>query len=203
MAKNRRSFLKTVTIGGIGAAAAPTSLLDAQQNKPTPENAATPEPAPRKYNATYTGEHLNRIAFPIGGIGAGMFALEGTGAISHMSIHHRPEIYNEPPVFAAIAVKDHPNGAKVLEGPVPTWKYFGPRGAGNGEAGATYGLPRFRHCSFEARFPFATIQLHDDDLPIKTTLKGWSPFIPTDEDNSSLPAGALEYTFVNTGTKPL
>ena len=35
-------------------------------------------------------------------------------------------------------------------------------------------------------------------MPLTVELKGWSPFIPTDQDNSSLPVGALEYTFTNT-----
>ena len=39
----------------------------------------------REYNGEYTGQHLNRVAFPIGAIGAGMVCLEGTGAISHVS----------------------------------------------------------------------------------------------------------------------
>ena len=39
----------------------------------------------------------------------------------------------------------------------------------------------------------------DKDIPIQVTITGWSPFIPTEEDNSSLPVGALEYTFVNKG----
>ncbi|MBN1766244.1 MAG: hypothetical protein JW860_13370 [Sedimentisphaerales bacterium] len=30
------------------------------------------------YNGPYTGTNLNRVAFPIGGIGAGMICLEGT-----------------------------------------------------------------------------------------------------------------------------
>ncbi|HVU95221.1 MAG TPA: GH116 family glycosyl hydrolase [Puia sp.] len=207
MPNNRRTFLKTVTIGSLGAAAVPTSLLEAaQESATTPPPDGTPAQKGRPYNTPYTGEYLNRVAFPIGGLGAGMFCLEGAGAVSHMSIRHHPEVYNEPPIFAALHVKaldatapPAAIGAKVLEGPVPTWKYFGPRGAGNGESGATYGLPRFRHASFEARFPFATLHLHDEDLPIKATLTGWSPFIPTDEDNSSLPVGALEYSFVNTG----
>jgi len=197
---NRRSFLKTITLGSLGAAAAPTSLLETLSVTNTPPETPLPTPK-RKYNAPYTGEYLNRVAFPIGGIGAGMFCFEGTGAISHLSIRHRPEIYHEPPVFAALHVKN--KSAKVLEGAVPTWKYFGPHGTGNGEAGATYGLPRFRHASFKAHFPFATLTLHDEDLPIKTTITAWSPFIPTDEDNSSLPAGAFEYTFANTGAEPL
>lgn len=72
-----------------------------------------------KYNGVYKGMYAEHIAFPIGGLGAGMFCLEGTGAISHVSVRNNPEIFNEPPVFAAIAFKGKPGSARVLEGPVP------------------------------------------------------------------------------------
>ncbi|MBG0860039.1 MAG: hypothetical protein IQL11_11080 [Bacteroidales bacterium] len=156
-----------------------------------------------EFNSSYSGEYLNRIAFPIGGIGAGMFCLEGTGAISHMSVRNRPEVFNEPCMFAAISVRGIENGTKVIEGQVPEWKHFGQPGSGNGSSGASYGLPRFTDATFLARFPFATVELRDDDLPLEVSLKGWSPFIPTDADNSSLPAGALEYTFKNTGNSDI
>ena len=206
----RRKFLKTLTAGGLGIATAPGTVLGNPAHSPhpthpvdganqTPGTGAGDATTRRPYNAPYTGEHLNRIAFPIGGIGAGMFCLEGTGAISHLSVRHRPEMYNEPALFAALSVKGIPNGAKVLEGPVPTWKIFGPRGAGNGDTGATYGLPRFTKAAFTATFPFASIHLTDKDIPIGVTITGWSPFIPTDEDNSSLPVGAIEYNFINRG----
>jgi len=152
-----------------------------------------------EYNGTYSGEYLNRIAFPIGGIGAGMFCLEGTGAISHMSVRNRPEVYNEPCMFAAISIKGIENGAKILEGQVPGWKRFGQPGSGNGSSGSSYGLPRFMNSTFHARFPFAGVVLKDDDIPLDVMIKGWSPFIPTDADNSSLPVGALEYSFTNSG----
>ena len=38
------------------------------------------------YATPYTGEHLNKVAFPLGGMGAGMICLEGTGAFSHVSV---------------------------------------------------------------------------------------------------------------------
>ena len=126
---------------------------------------------------------------------------EGTGAISHMSIRNRPEVFNEPALFSAIAIKGLKNGVKVLEGQVPEWKMFGARGTGNGAAGTTYGLPRFQNAEFKTHFPFATVQLQDNDIPLQITIKGWSPFIPTDEDNSSMPVGALEYTFTNKTTQ--
>ena len=156
-----------------------------------------------EYNSYYSGKYLDRIAFPIGGIGAGMFCIEGTGAISHMSVRNRPEVFNEPCMFAAISLKGIENGTKVLEGQVPDWKKFGNPNSANGSSGASYGFPRFKEARFLARFPFAIIELEDEDIPMKIELNGWSPFIPTDADNSSLPVGAIEYTFRNTGSLKL
>jgi uncharacterized protein (DUF608 family) len=155
------------------------------------------------YNSSYSGRYLDRIAFPVGGIGAGMFCLEGTGSISHMSVRNRPEVFNEPGMFAAISVKGLKNGTKVVEGPVPGWKKFGQPESGNGSPGKSYGFPRFKEAKFNARFPFAQIELRDDDIPLKVDLTGWSPFIPTDADNSSLPVGAIEYSFKNTGSSTI
>lgn len=156
--------------------------------------------APEKhaYNGSYSGENLNRVAFPMGGIGAGMYCLEGTGAISHMSVRNKMEFFNAPCAFAALCVKGTDgNTARVLEGPVPDWKVFGAPGTANGATGASYGLPRFHEATFTPRFPFANIVLRDAAIPLEVTLTGWSPFIPNDADNSSLPVGALEYTFRN------
>jgi len=204
---NRRTFLKKLGLSGLTAAAVPGALFASPALAAENSNQASNYKAgakraiaqDRKYNAPYSGDYLNRVAFPIGGMGAGMFCLEGTGTISHMSIRHKPEVYHEPSMFAAIAVKGLDKGAKVLEGPVPDWKIFGQRGTGNGAHGAVFGLPHFSNVEFVARFPFCTVDLKDEDLPLDVEVVGWSPFTPTDEDNASLPVGALEYHFKNTG----
>lgn len=160
-------------------------------------HAAEPE---RTFNGPYTGRNLARVAFPIGGIGAGMFCLEGTGAISHVSMRNQMEVFHEPLTSAAICVlgqQGQPNVARVIEGPIPDWKYFGRPGTGNGGAGTSYGLPRFRQAEFLARFPFANIKLSDAAVPLDVQITGWSPFTPPDADPSSLPVGALEYRFRN------
>ncbi len=151
----------------------------------------------RAYNAPYAGEHLNRVAFPLGGIGAGMICLEGTGALSHVSVRNHPDIFNEPCAFAAICVKGEEKVARVLEGPVPKWKAFGTGGAGNGGKGRTIGLPRFRKASFTCRFPFGSIMLSDPKVPFEVEITGWSPFIPGDADACSLPVAGIEYCFTN------
>jgi uncharacterized protein (DUF608 family) len=163
-------------------------------------NQVSPE---RAFNAAYEGENLNRLAFPIGGIGAGMICLEGNGAISHVSVRNHPEVFKEPFMMAALSVKGLENGAKVLEGPVPAWKVFGNPNNGNGAGEKSYGFPRFEKATFETKFPFGKIKLADNDIPMDVSINGWSPFIPTDEDNSSLPVGGLEYTFKNTGDKSI
>ena len=198
----RRSFIKNVSMGSISAAILPVSFATATNLLPEndqQQNLSSPQKNKRLYNSAYQGENLNRVAFPVGGLGAGMFCMEGTGAISHVSVRNKPEIFNEPGMFAAIAVKGKKNGAKLLEGPVPDWKKFGQRDAGNGSGGATTGLPHFRHASFTAKFPFGYLDISDEDIPFKIKITGWSPFIPTEDDNSGLPVGAMEYHFINTG----
>jgi len=155
-----------------------------------------------------TAEQLNRVAFPMGGIGAGMISLEGTGALSQVSLRHKPDVYHEPQVFAALHVKGAKT-ARVLEGPVPMWKIMGSASGpsfgepGNGLSGRTYGLPRFAEASFLSRFPFATVSLADPAMPVTAELTGWSPFTPGAADDSSLPVAAIEYRFVNRSTKPV
>ena len=192
----RRDFLK---VYGTGMAVSSTSALaGAASSKEQVGEIET-----RPYNASYSGPYLNRVAFPIGGIGAGMLCLEGTGAFSHFSLRNRPDIFNEPCTFAAISVQGLEKGAKVLEGPVPAWKVFGSRGTGNGATGTSFGFPRFQEVTFLPRFPFATVKLSDSDLPLEVELTGWSPFIPGNPDDSSLPVGAVEYRFRNTSRSVL
>ena len=157
----------------------------------------------REYNKTYTGKELDHIAYPIGGLGSGMFCLEGTGAISNVSFHHYPQLFHEPCTFSAIHVKGYENNSKVLESAVPDYKIFGRNEGGMGVGGTTWGLPRFQEGTFSARFPFAEINLKDSDLPLDVKLVAWNPFIPDDEDNSGLPVGGLEYTFTNTSGKEI
>lgn len=209
----RRDFLKkSVATAGVLGAAAESGLAQqaaaagyeletkAIELRPPRVRAGG---AQRPYNGPYAGEYLNRVAFPLGGLGAGMICLEGTGALSHVSLRNHPDVYNEPMVFAAVCVKGQTNVARVLEGPVPEWKAFGPGGTGNGASGKTFGLPRFTNVSFQTRFPFGIIQLSDKKMPLTVELTGWSPFTPPEPDSSSLPVAALEYRFNNTSHEPV
>ena len=193
---SRRNFIRNITLGSVGATLLPSDLFSRTKEK---SNHKVKEFKVNSISRDYNDKNLDHIAFPIGGLGAGMFCLEGNGAIGSMSVRNRPEVFNEPAMFAAIKIKGVEHGAKILQGAVPDYKAFGRRGSGLGDVGLIYGLPRFSGTEFSAAFPFATVSLADKDLPLQVSIKGWSPFIPTDEDNSGLPAGALIYTFKNTG----
>lgn len=158
-------------------------------------NSSNQDPDTHPFNGPYTGEYLNRVAFPLGGIGAGMICLDGNGAFSHLSLRHAADVFNTPFMFAAISVEGIENNAKLIEGQVQDWKIFGNPMTGNGSY--LYGVPRFENTEFVSRFPFSDVSLTEDDYPLDVKIQGWSPFIPTDEDNSSLPVGAVEYTFSN------
>src|SRR5581483_6296115 len=75
----RRDFLK-LSAAGVGglAAVSPGDALAAQ----TQAGAKVSGRVGRNFNSCYEGEYLNQVAFPLGGIGAGMICLEGTGALS-------------------------------------------------------------------------------------------------------------------------
>ena len=89
----RRSFLK-LSVAGAGAfATGGASTANAADKsgligQPLPINKSF-EFGKHTYAGPYTGSFLDRVAFPMGGMGAGMICLEGTGALSHFSL--RPE----------------------------------------------------------------------------------------------------------------
>src|SRR6478609_6445778 len=112
----RRSFLKKIGVGGVSATVLPAAFLHEElkaESLPTSVKPAAKKTTLREYNGAYENQFLKRVAFPLGGLGAGMFCLEGTGAISHMSVRSKPDVFNEPGMFGAISLKGVTGGAKV------------------------------------------------------------------------------------------
>lgn len=152
----------------------------------------------------YSGKQLDMIAFPMGGIGAGTICFQGTGSLGGVAIRNTPNYTNDPMILSAITIKGDENVSRIIEAPVPGMKALAHyEQSGLGLPGRTFGLPRFGSGAFSARFPFADLSLSDSRMPVDAHITAWSPFVPGDEDASSLPFAALEYTFVNKTGKPL
>ena len=156
----------------------------------------------------FTGNALNEISFPLGGIGAGCIGLAGNGRLIDWEIFNRPNkgSMNGNSHFSIKVMK---NGelvdARVINGDVNT-NLAGAlaHGFGSGLSAATMaGFPHFRHCTFTGEFPIATVDFVDKDFPGTIRLTAWSPLIPLNDKDSSIPAAFLEYAVTNTTRETL
>lgn len=158
---------------------------------------------------TYTGHRTDCISFPLGGIGTGSVGLAGNGRFIDWEIANRPA-KGSTLGNSHIAVKaEDENGAlidaRVLNGDCHV-NYSGQYAVnyGHGMPGATMaGFPHFRGCSFDGRFPIASIDFDDPHFPGKPTLTAFNPFIPRNDRDSGIPAAFFELTIVNTTDRPL
>ena len=155
----------------------------------------------------FDGDHLMRVAMPMGGIGCGSVSLSGRGELVDWEIMNREnktmsETERGPAsrTFFAIRIKGTSHeSTTMLAGPLhPTELY-----AAEGNCAPQSGLPRFREASFDGAFPFGTVHLADKDLPVKVAIRGFSPFVPGDSAASSLPVASLEYVVENLLDEPL
>lgn len=152
----------------------------------------------------YRGKNLLQIAMPMGGIGAGSICLNGQGGLQDFSIRNTPSFTSladgHLPLDAAFATLYLPNQgiARLVEGPMPAERIYDQGLKAQGyRAGGHEGLPRFRNNTFRGEYPFGFVELSDPIIPLEVTITGFSPFIPLDDRDSSLPGLVLRYTFKN------
>jgi non-lysosomal glucosylceramidase len=180
----RRDFLKTVAAAG---------LAEPLAAGPQSNSAAAPEPG---YPRVYTGRQLARIAFPLGGIGAGSISLGGRGQFRDWEIFNRPG-KGHSPEYAFAAIRAQRAGgrpvARVIEARIAP-PYEGASGLGSANVP---GLPRLESAAFTGEFPMARIDFTDSTLPVKVSLEAFTPFIPLDAEASGLPVAILRYRVEN------
>ena len=70
---DRRKFIKHAGLGSVAAGFMPASLSAKTSNKNISDDEEIKNISAHDFNQTYSGEYLKRIAFPVGGMGAGMF----------------------------------------------------------------------------------------------------------------------------------
>lgn len=153
----------------------------------------------------------DQIAFPIGGIGTGCISLTGNGALQEWQIANKPNLDSmNPHTFVAlrVAAKDGMVQTRVCEAPFNGPYYKHPRSI-NGHyfphngLGDVFGLPRFRHCTFDGAYPFARVLLSDPQMPVQVEITAYNPLIPLNEDDSGIPIALLDYRIINNGDQAL
>lgn len=143
-----------------------------------------------------TGAALEQVAFPLGGLGTGMVSLGGWGQLRDWEIRNRPaKGASMPQGFFMLRCRNAElDVTRVLQGPL------GGNYTGNGHSAGHdvgQGLPRFRDCSFEGRFPIATVRLSDPAMPLTVELQAFNPFIPLNDKDSGIPCAILIYRLHN------
>ncbi len=158
---------------------------------------------------TYSKDYLQEIAFPLSGIGCGGLSISGIGALVDWELTGRANkrSVNEYSHFAVKAERDGKVlDARVLQGDL-TGCMIGSQeashhhswGYGQGINRTTLaGLAHFPDVTFEGEFPLAHLSYGCDTMPADIKLTAYNPFIPGDEDNSSLPAAFFEWEIINT-----
>jgi len=56
---------------------------------------------------------------------------------------------------------------------------------------------------FSASFPFAKLSFSERDMPLEVTMNAWSPFIPRNVKDSSLPAAFFDFSIRSTSDRPV
>ena len=134
------------------------------------------------------GGELKFVGQPVGGIGAGQLYLGGDGRLWHW------DIFNQSQGTGA----EH--YAKPLLPSSPLTQRFSLK---IGEA--THSLDRdgFADITYRGEYPLGIVEYADAAVPLKVKLEAFSPFIPLNTDDSSLPATILQFTMRNDSAAPV
>ena len=134
--------------------------------------------------------------FPLGGIGTGKFEILPNGEFANLTTNNSWDlpVGRVPGTFIAIGTKSSSaNGiGKLLR--------VRPAGA---SSGSYQNAKTFLSCVFKGIFPVAQWAFKDDKIPVQVTLEGWSPLVPQNVGDSSLPAAVLYVHLHNTRSFPV
>ncbi len=148
------------------------------------------------------GGFLNKISFPLGGIGSGCVGLSGHGELIDWELYNRPNKYSLNG-YSHIAVRAIEDGevrdARVLISD----RDISASSRNDMHEHTLQGFPHFEKNTFEGNFPIAELVFSDRKFPGDVKLTAFNPLIPLDSENSSIPAAFFEIEFSNPTDKRL
>jgi non-lysosomal glucosylceramidase len=209
MAINRREFLVSTSAAVLGATTLYGAEATEQEGAPvfrSPAGSEIPysqqelllEPAEQR---VFSGAQLSEIAFPLGGIGTGTISLGGRGQLRDWEIFNRPAKGRILPLsFVALWARSEGGAGsmRVVEGPeLPPY-----RGWNGFDRESGQGLRHFQKAQFTGTYPIAKVDFEDRTLPVDVSLEAFTPFVPLNVDDSSLPVAIFKYKVTNRTQKP-
>ncbi|TDD66270.1 twin-arginine translocation signal domain-containing protein [Jiangella aurantiaca] len=198
---SRRSFIALSALGAAGAGAAlglwPTSADATVNTRAVPATSHFDRRwldglAARGTATEYTGRALRRVGMPVGGACTGQVYLSGDGRTwlwdvfnadsfrwggdDWQGLHYAGPVDFDPVFTTGFALRWSDGGAATTR---------------------TLDGDGFGDVRFRGRYPIGHVELRDDGCPLEVDLDAFSPFVPTNVADSSLPATVFEYTLRN------
>lgn len=166
--------------------------------------------------ASHPASDLTKIGMPVGGIGCGTVYLSGDGRLFIW------DIFNQPHPGVVDQQVSIPKGmenivgggpkVRVLDGSnyiqAPTPDSFPPPFRQGFELAIAGKTRRFQGSdwatvAFDGKWPVGEVKYADPECPLKATLTAWTPFIPLQLEDSSLPVTIMEFLLENPGSAPV
>ncbi len=138
--------------------------------------------------AWYSGAELKWIGMPVGGLCTGQLYLGGDGKLWHW------DIFNQRYSTGAA------HYAEPIEPGAPLDQGFAVRVNEDVRTLDRAGFPQVR---FRGEYPIGKVEYRDEQLPVTVDLEAYSPFIPLNELDSSLPMTVMRFTVRNTSRAPV
>jgi non-lysosomal glucosylceramidase len=186
-ASGRTGWAQAASAGDLASLVPPDKNLDPAWLKSLFER-GTPE--------VYTGDDLNYIGMPIGGICTGQLYLGGDGKLWQWDIFNiivssgcSGDRYQHPP---------KPEAARPVD------QGFALAVSSNG-TDKTYLLDKtgFPEIHFRGEYPIAKIDYAGGDIPVAVSLEAFSPYLPLNADESGIPATYFHYKVKNVSNSPV
>ena len=158
---------------------------------------------------------LKYIGMPVGGIGCGTVYLGGDGRLWVWDIFNKfssgviDQMCELPPELKELSERSEINarhGANYVNPFTPdTWPAAFEQGFGIRIGDRFHRLEEkdWAEVEFDGTWPIGSVRYRDPAMPVEVALRGFSPFIPLNVEDSSLPLTCMEFTLRNTGSKPV
>jgi non-lysosomal glucosylceramidase len=142
----------------------------------------------------FRGKELETIGMPVCGITTGQVYLGGDGRLHHWDIFNQ---WN----FSSFGDTSYAEGRKPDS---PLSQGFAVRVRAGGKVmEKTLDADGFPGVRFRGEYPLGFVEYRGaDDLPVEMNLEGFSPFIPLNTPDSSLPVIVMRFTARNTSAQP-
>lgn len=191
----RRSFVKTIGVSATAMLADRLPVMAGPFTRPDFEKLV---PADKRLDPAWVKSltergapavfrdpiELNHIGMPVGGICCGQLYLSGDGRLWHWDIFNKhirtgSEHYASP--MAATSPLQQGFALRI------------------GQVSRRMDASGWKEVAFRGEYPIGMVTYGDPDCPIDVVLEAFSPFVPLDVADSSLPVTILNFTLRNTG----